>query len=340
VIQEIGQDPYHKIEHYLETHQSPMLVISTNTRFNIDIQPLPAYNTIVNFNRINEIRYLNKFFEVVNKKMEYGGIFIGRGEVYSTRKERILRYYPPGINYMVYTLDYLLNRVAPKLPFTKQIYFAVTKGKERVISRTETLGRLCSCGFEIVEEVTANDLFYFIVRKVKEPYFDDDPTYGVLIKLNRVGKDGRMIGIYKLRTMHPYSEYLQPYIYEKNKLREGGKFKDDFRVTTLGAFARKFWIDEWPMVINLLRGEVKVVGVRPLSRHFFDLYTPELKEKRIRTLPGLIPPYYADMPKTLEEVMESESRYLDEYFRAPLKTDIKYLGKALWQILFKRARSG
>lgn len=340
VIQEIGQEPYQKIERYIETHQSPLLVVSTNTRFNIDIQPLPTYNTIVNLNRINEIRYLNKFFEVVNRKMETGGIFIGRAEVYSTRKERILRYYPPGVNYIVYTLDYLLNRVAPKLPFTKQIYFAITKGHERVLSRTETLGRLYSCGFEVVGEMTANDLFYFVVRKVKEPFYDNDPTYGVLIKLNRVGKDGRIIGIYKLRTMHPYSEYLQPYVYERNKLREGGKFKDDFRVTTLGAFARKFWIDEWPMLINLVRGEVKLVGVRPLSKHFFDLYTPELKEKRIKTLPGLIPPYYADMPKTLEDVMESESRYLDEYFRAPFRTDMKYLRKALWQIFFKRARSG
>jgi lipopolysaccharide/colanic/teichoic acid biosynthesis glycosyltransferase len=340
ILGEIGEVPYHAISEHIERNISPLLVVSTNTRFNIDIQPLAAYGTIINLMKINSIRYLNKFFEVVNGKLNTGGIFIGRAEVYSTRKERILRYYPPVINYLVYTLDFLLNRVAPKLPFTKQVYFALTGGRERVLSRTETLGRLYSCGFEVIDDKEVNDLYYFIVRKTREPYFDNNPTYGALIKLNRVGKDGKIIGIYKLRTMHPYSEYLQPYIYEKNKLREGGKFRDDFRVTTLGAFARKVWIDELPMFINLIRGEVKLVGVRPLSRHFFNLYTPELKEKRIRTKPGLIPPYYADMPKTLEEVMASESKYLDEYFRHPIRTDLKYLLKALYQIIFRFARSG
>jgi lipopolysaccharide/colanic/teichoic acid biosynthesis glycosyltransferase len=340
IIHEIGEVPYKAIRNHLEKHLSPLLVVSTNTRFNIDIQPLLAYGTIVNLMKINSIRYLNKFFEVVNGKLDSGGIFIGHAEVYSTRKERILRYYPPMINYLVYTFDYLLNRVAPKLPFTRQIYFALTQGKERVLSRTETLGRLYSCGFEVTEDLEVNDLYYFVVRKTREPYYDNNPTYGALIRLNRVGKDGRIIGIYKLRTMHPYSEYLQPYIYEKNKLREGGKIHNDFRVTTLGSVARRFWIDELPMVINLIRGEVKLVGVRPLSRHFFNLYTPELKEKRIRTKPGLIPPYYADMPKTLDEVMASESRYLDEYFSHPVKTDIKYLLKALYQIIFRFARSG
>jgi lipopolysaccharide/colanic/teichoic acid biosynthesis glycosyltransferase len=339
IIQEIGEQAYNRLSDYLESHIKPLLVVATSTRFNIQSQPLHSYGTIVNLTRINGIRYLNKFFETVNKKLQFQGIILGRAEVYSTRKKRILRYYPIFINYLVYSFDYLLNRVFPKLPFTKQIYFFFTKGNERVLSRTETLGRLYSCGFEVIEEIEMDDLFYFVGRKIREPYFDNSPTYGALIKLNRVGKDGRIIGIYKLRTMHPYSEYLQPYVYEKNNLREGGKFKDDFRVTTIGAFARKFWIDEIPMIINLLKGEVKPVGVRPLSKHFFDLYTPELQKKRIKYRPGLIPPYYADMPKTLEEVMASEMRYLEAYEKHPFKTDFIYLLKALWHIFIKRARS-
>ena len=67
----------------------------------------------------------------------------------------------------------------------------------------------------------------------------------------KVGKDGVIINVYKFRTMHPYSEYLQSYIYEQNKLQEGGKFANDFRVTTLGKCMRKLWIDELPMFINL-----------------------------------------------------------------------------------------
>ena len=65
--------------------------------------------------------------------------------------------------------------------------------------------------------------------------------------------------------MDAYSEYLQHYVYEKNNLAEGGKMKDDFRISTLGRFFRKYWIDELPMITNLLNGDLKIVGVRPLS---------------------------------------------------------------------------
>ncbi len=91
--------------------------------------------------------------------------------------------------------------------------------------------------------------------------------------------------------MHPpYSEYIQQFVYEKNRLEKGGKFKDDFRVTTLGKFLRKFWLDELPMLINVLKGDIKIVGVRPLSSHYYNLYSEELKQYRIKFKPGLIPP--------------------------------------------------
>jgi len=52
----------------------------------------------------------------------------------------------------------------------------------------------------------------------------------------RYGKDGKMFNVYKLRTMHAYSEYLQEYIYKHNHLQDGGKFKNDFRISTEGRF--------------------------------------------------------------------------------------------------------
>jgi len=93
------------------------------------------------------------------------------------------------------------------------------------------------------------------------------------------------------------------------------------------------------MLINLIKGDLKLVGVRPLSQHYFDLYTDELKEKRIKYKPGLIPPFYADLPKTLPEIMDSEMRYLLSYEKKPFLTDIRYCWKALWNILFRHARS-
>ena len=166
------------------------------------------------------------------------------------------------------------------------------------------------------------------------------PSYGFLIKLNRVGKNGNLIKVYKLRTMRPYSEYLQEYVFQKNDLKEGGKIKDDFRISPEGKIFRKFWIDELPMIFNLLKGEMKLIGVRPLSQQYFSLYTNELQEMRVKTKPGLIPPFYADMPVTLEEIMSSEIKYLNAYEKKPLRTDIFYFLKAINNIVIKRKRSG
>jgi lipopolysaccharide/colanic/teichoic acid biosynthesis glycosyltransferase len=185
----------------------------------------------------------------------------------------------------------------------------------------------------------ANNRLYFVAKKVDNPAFDKDPTYGPLIKLRRVGKDGKIFKVYKLRTMYPYAEYLQDYVYKHNELDEGGKFKDDFRVSPLGRLLRKFWIDEFPMFWNLIKGDMKLIGVRPLSKHYFSLYTPEVQEMRTRVKPGLVPPFYADMPKTLDDIILSEKKYLELYAQNPLKTDISYFFKIFTNIFFRGARS-
>jgi lipopolysaccharide/colanic/teichoic acid biosynthesis glycosyltransferase len=160
-----------------------------------------------------------------------------------------------------------------------------------------------------------------------------------LIKLPRIGKNGKTIWVYKFRTMHPYSEYIQEYVYKKNKLKSGGKIDNDFRISTVGKFFRKYWLDELPMLINLLKGDMKLIGVRPLSKHYMSLYDDELKELRIKTKPGLLPPFYVDMPKTLEEIQASEKKYLYAYLKNPLKTDFNYFFKIIKNILFKGKRS-
>jgi lipopolysaccharide/colanic/teichoic acid biosynthesis glycosyltransferase len=139
--------------------------------------------------------------------------------------------------------------------------------------------------------------------------------------------------------MHPYSEYLQSYINSKYGLQSGGKFNNDPRVTTIGKIFRKFWLDELPMIVNLLRGELKLVGVRPLSRHYFSLYPESVQSDRIKTKPGLLPPFYADLPETFEEIIESERRYLKSYQTYGRLTDVKYFGVIFYNIVFRRARS-
>jgi lipopolysaccharide/colanic/teichoic acid biosynthesis glycosyltransferase len=222
---------------------------------------------------------------------------------------------------------------------TKKIYFALTNGRNMVLSRAEMLGRLYSCGFSIVAESFIKPYSYFVVKKIKKPAFDTNASYGPIYRMKRIGKNGKIIKVYKFRTMHPYSEYLQEYVYETNKLDEGGKFKNDFRITEMGRFFRKFWLDELPMFYNLIKGDLKLFGVRPLSEHYLSLYTEGLIQRRRKYKPGLVPPYYVDMPKTIEEIMASEEKYMDAYDKTPFTTDFKYFFKAMGNILFKKARS-
>jgi len=84
---------------------------------------------------------------------------------------------------------------------------------------------------------------------------------------------------------------------------------------------------------------MKLVGVRPLSTHFFSLYTKELQDLRTQFKPGFIPPFYVDLPDTMEEIMASEKKYLEAYAKEPLKTDLKYIYLSLKNVLFKGARS-
>jgi lipopolysaccharide/colanic/teichoic acid biosynthesis glycosyltransferase len=140
--------------------------------------------------------------------------------------------------------------------------------------------------------------------------------------------------------MNPYSEFIQDFVFKNNSLESGGKFKDDFRIPGWGKFLRKSFFDELPMFINWFRGDLKLFGVRPISNHYLTLYSEAHQERRRKFKPGLFPPFYVDLPSTIEEIEMSESRYLDAYEKNPVKTDVVYLFKAFKNILLKKKRSG
>lgn len=299
----------------------------------------PGWDAIGVLQKINNSRWINKFFRAVNSRLATGGLFMGCIENNQQRKRRILQKYPAFFGHLYYGVDCLIHRVWPKIPYLRKYYFGCTKGHSRPISEAEALGRLVSCGFEILEHRENAGLMYFVVRKVREATVVRDPTYGPLCSLRRIGRGAGFITVYKLRTMHPYAEFLQEYVYRLNDLDEGGKFSNDFRVPSWGKWLRRLWLDELPMVFNVLKGEMKWVGVRPLSAHYFGLYPPHLQEMRRRHTPGLFPPFYADLPKQFDDIVASELRYLRAYEKAPLRTDLRYLCVGLWNIIIKRARS-
>ncbi|MFI3266987.1 MAG: sugar transferase [Rikenellaceae bacterium] len=294
---------------------------------------------IVHSRPLNEIHHINTLFAYSNYKLDDGGYVACKCDTSGIRRDHMMKQIPKGINKLIFVLDFIIHRVFPKLPITRTLYFGITKGRRRVLTRVEVLGRLYRAGFDVVYEKVICGHFYVVAQKIKEPIRDDAPSNGILIRMRRKGKDGKIIGVYKLRTMHAYSEYLQPYIYKTQGLCEGGKFADDYRVSSIGKFLRKTWIDELPMLINWLKGDMKLVGVRPLSTHYFSLYSKPLQELRIKVKPGLLPPFYADMPKTLEDIQDSEIRYIKAYLASPIKTDWQYLIKCINNIVFKGKRS-
>lgn len=315
------------------------LVIDSHSLFNIENIDTESQSLFINLHKANNFRRINRYIIQVNENLTQGGIFVGCVETKNQRRRRFKKSYTAFIGNILYFIDFVLRRVFPKIALLKGLYFAITKGKNRAFSETEILGRLYFCGFELLAKREIRGINYFIAVKVKEPSHDENPSYGPIIQLKRKGKNGKLLYVNKFRTMHPYSEYLQDYVYKTCNLQEGGKFKNDFRVTHWGKVFRKLWIDELPQFINFFKGELNLVGVRALSEHYFSLYPEDVRELRVQVKPGLLPPFYADMPKTFDEIVASEKKYLLQKIERPIWTDFKYFWLVLWNIVVKKARS-
>jgi lipopolysaccharide/colanic/teichoic acid biosynthesis glycosyltransferase len=179
-----------------------------------------------------------------------------------------------------------------------------------------------------------------VVKKKGEPAYNMSPSYGPVYKMPRIGKNGKVFGVYKLRTMHPFSEYLQDYIVNAHGYAESGKPADDFRVPKWGKIVRKFWLDELPQLFNVLKGEMKLVGVRPVSRRYFEDIPREMQKLRLTQKPGCIPPYVSlNRSGSVMSVLQAEKQYLEEKIAHPYFTDLKYFFLAIFNIIFRNKRS-
>ena len=316
-------------------------IVANRDRVSLLQLPDYQYNTIVDLTLLNDAKGINRRFCIVNQKLPDEGRYVCCYRPQEYIKQKILRRYPKPLNWVVYTCYFFWKRVVPRLLFTSRLYYDITKGRKRMLSKTEVYGRLYYCGFEVDECVTMGHIEYIFAHRHSQPYPQEQiKVYGPLIKLRRVGKDGNFLYIYKFRTMHPYAEYIQKYVFDqRGGMDIADKSNDDWRITTWGRFMRKYWLDELPMVLNWLRGDVKLVGVRPLSKTMFDTYPPALQAKRTQCKPGLIPPFYIDHPKTFEELFASEDKYLDAYLQHPIRTDVRYFFLTIRSILFRGMHS-
>lgn len=144
-----------------------------------------------------------------------------------------------------------------------------------------------------------------------------DSAGPVFYRQTRVGKDGRDFSIFKFRTMRTDAD--------KGSLITVGKC--DCRVTRVGQFLRRTKIDELPQLINVMLGDMSLVGPRPEVRRYVDLYTP----KQLHVLdvrPGITDPAsikYRNENEILGAVDDPQRYYVDVIMQDKLALSLQYI---------------
>ncbi|NOU58407.1 sugar transferase [Marinifilum caeruleilacunae] len=335
----LGEKGFEFVSTYYNRSNTKHILVSTREVKDIDRLRGANYQLLVSVEPVNNLISINEFFEAVHHKLQQNALFIFRFKPQEHIERKILTSHSFPLNKIKYLHHFIYRRVFPKLSLTRSLYFFLTKGMNRSIRQLEMIGRLYAGGYELVNEYFANGYLYLVAKKKSSPRYHKFASYGLLFKMRRIGKGGKEILVYKIRTMVPFSEYLQEEFLKKNRLAKGGKICNDIRITPIGKILRKFWIDELPNFVNLIKGEMKLVGVRPISKQYLLLYDEELQDLRKRVTPGIVPPFYADLPETLEEIQASEKRYIKSYLKSPLKTDVRYLFLSIKNIVTKRLTS-
>lgn len=138
----------------------------------------------------------------------------------------------------------------------------------------------------------------------------------ILYRSDRIGKSGKCFTLYKFRTMVPDAQALGPPLTHRS----------DRRVTRLGRVLRRTKFDEFPQVINVLRGEMSIVGPRPESPMYVALYSPEQREV-LRMKPGLTSlaqVLFRDEEAVLPN-LETERFYINHVLPRKLALDLYYV---------------
>jgi lipopolysaccharide/colanic/teichoic acid biosynthesis glycosyltransferase len=301
--------------------------------------------------RMNDVSRLNRFLVYCANRITMGGCFVGR---YMPLENVVLnmKHRYTGLRYwMVFSFHFMWYRAIPSIPWLDTLYFSsklswldalylsFAKKRNRALSKAEGWGRLAFCGMHVVAESGGDGERFLIARRVGMPVQNRRPSYYPIVALEKVGLDGEIIQAHKIRSMCPFSEFLQKRIFDDHGLAAGGKFRNDFRLTGLGRLLRKYWLDELPQIYDWLRGDIKLVGIRATSRHFLSLYPKHFLDLYLQIKPGLIPPIFDPSSDGFAQIVEIELTYLQRYWDQPFRTDVRYLIQTFTDIVFKGIRS-
>jgi lipopolysaccharide/colanic/teichoic acid biosynthesis glycosyltransferase len=145
-----------------------------------------------------------------------------------------------------------------------------------------------------------------------------------LFRQERAGRGGRSFMLYKFRTMRPEVDPFGP----------SPQAGDDPRLTRLGRVLREYSLDELPQLVNIVRGDMSLVGPRPLYVAQMAEWD-ERQQKRLLVTPGLtgLAQISGRGELTREEKLELDVRYVEE---ASLRLDGRILGATLWRVFARR----
>lgn len=300
---------------------------------------------------LNSVKRLNLFLKQCPEHVLMGGYFVFSYRPMDEYLEELKANKKGLALYLTYGWHFIRYRALPKVPILEKIYFSKylsaldswvyrrTAKSRRVISRAETWGRMYYWGFEVLDERKIGDEYWVVTRRFRQPETVRKPSFYMLTRLTKVGLNGELMQLTKLRTMYPFSEFIQERVFKDQGLSKTGKFQNDFRLTDYGRVIRKFWLDEIPQIFDWLRGEVKLVGMRATSPHFLSLYPKELYDLYIQTKPGLIPPIFDASTNGFDDIVRIELDYLRAYKQKPISTDIRYFFKTFYDIVIRGVRS-
>jgi lipopolysaccharide/colanic/teichoic acid biosynthesis glycosyltransferase len=166
--------------------------------------------------------------------------------------------------------------------------------------------------FSLLGLLILTPVFFFLALWIRF-----DSTGGVFYRQVRVGRHGKDFLLFKFRSMRSGSE-------KSGLLTIGGR---DPRITRSGYFIRKYKLDELPQLLNVLRGEMSLVGPRPEVRKYVSRYTPEqLRVLYVR--PGITD--YASIKFSNENDLlarapDPEKFYVEEVMPVKLTMNLKYI---------------
>jgi len=159
----------------------------------------------------------------------------------------------------------------------------------------------------------------------------------VFFKQQRAGRNGRTFEMYKFRSMYVDAEARKCDLQPLNKVKDGLMFNvdNDPRVTKVGAFIRKYSIDELPQLINVLKHDMSLVGTRPPTLDEVEKYSPE-HWRRISIKPGITGMWQVSGRNNIvdfEEVVSLDKKYIDNW---SLGLDVMILLRTVGAVLSKR----